>query len=257
VPYYSKMMRMHIIFTPHVPRNPYQASLAGALGRLGADVAPWDKGLRALARQARPGLIVHIHWHSRFFIGQGMLRSMKRTLASAFHLWRIRRKGAKIVWTVHNLVNHEKLQVFWDKLGARLLVRAAGGIIVHSAETRAAVIRQWGAAPHKIAVIPQGSYISHYPNTVTRQAAREALELTSSHTAFLVLGHLRAYKGLDALIQAFGRLDSDSARLVIVGLPFDASVEKRLREAVAQDARIRCASDLLPAIRPTTASSGG
>ena len=67
---------------------------------------------------------------------------------------------------------------------------------------------------------------------------RHELGLKDSDFVYLFIGAIRRYKGIDALIEAFGALRARNARLVIVGSVLDPQMGDWLRDKATADARI-------------------
>jgi len=191
-----------------LPTNPYCELLYDHVERLGVPVIDGRSGLRWLLRARRQAAVLHLHWPERHFEP----KSLASALYFVVRLAIARLVGFRLVWTVHNARPHDQDTT----LGARL-VRAAlcrwATPIVHCEAGRAAL----GSAGGRAVVIPHGNYIGRYPNGITRTAARTRLGLDPGARVFLAFGQLRAYKGLDALVAAFGELDADDAHLVVAG----------------------------------------
>jgi beta-1,4-mannosyltransferase len=88
-------------------------------------------------------------------------------------------------------------------------------------------------------VIPHGSYLGAYPDTLTREEARTRLGIPDAGPVLLFLGAVRGYKGTDELVAAFHALPDPAARLLIAGKPRGDGIAERLRAAVVADPRIR------------------
>ncbi len=73
----------------------------------------------------------------------------------------------------------------------------------------------------KIRVLPHPSYIDVYPNLIDKETARHQLGLRHDDFVYLHIGKIRPYKGVDILLDAFGRLarQQPDAKLVLVGQP--------------------------------------
>jgi len=123
--------------------------------------------------------------------------------------------GFKIVWTVHNLLPHERLTPLLDRMFRLLLIKKGDGIIVHCNEALNKVIATFGR-PKRAVVIPHGNYDGCFPPLPQRLFARTKLGLPSEGVIFLCFGLIRGYKGHLELIHQFHRLAS-KATLVIAG----------------------------------------
>ena len=140
--------------------------------------------------------------------------------------------GISVIWTVHNIVDHEgkykNIELFFNKVLARL----CDNIIVHCPYSKQEVMRVYETDDSSVTVIPHGNYIGSYENRISCSRARERLKLDMKDIVFLHFGQIRPYKGILELISAFETLSDQKARLLIVGKP--------LNDEVAQDIMNRC-----------------
>ena len=270
--------------------NPYIDLLCGGLASAGVDVSlvqdAGEDGLPAAAQQAD---LIHLHWLelwgrpeysslaglSRWGLpGRGMRRWLEPALNSAPAFARRRQRfldrffaalaayqarGGRLVYTVHNLAQHEGEGGAVEAAALRQLLARADGLHVHAGYMADQVQRlrasgsvgdrpqqhgidSSGRSPTepapRIAVIPHGHYIDAYPNTVARADARRTLQLPAPSTVYLFLGLIRPYKGLEELLPAFGSLPDPDARLLVAGRPRPADYAARLAAQAAGDGRL-------------------
>jgi len=143
----------------------------------------------------------------------------------------------RIVYTLHNLTQHEGRHGRLNRWANRLLFAWADAIHVHDesvAEAVAPLLRNAG----KVFIIPHGNYVGCYPDQVTRDEARRQLGLDQDRYVYLTLGGLRPYKGIEELIAAFRATEGDDVRLVIAGHPHEPAYAEEIRERIAGDERI-------------------
>lgn len=224
----------------HVPfdrMNPYQRALADALGQLGVRVSLQPFRWHVLS-QMRNASVLHIHW-THGLVNSSLWRFMLGFPYLALQLLLLRARGRRIVWTVHNLQNHEKRNLWRDRLITLLIGHAANSVVVHGERARHAVQKHFRIGLHKIASIPHGNYIGIYPNTISPVEARSRLRIPADSRVFLFLGNIRPYKGVETLIETFRAITDPNAVLVIAGRPIDAATEARIRDLSNSDARIR------------------
>lgn len=237
---------MKVLFLPDGSRaNPYQRELAQALGKLGVHVTLSDgigrmPILGAIKAHGRPE-VLHLHWTHPFLAGSTKLKTLLKAIRFIVELFLVKLSGVNLVWTAHNLLSHEsthpRLELFFRRIAARFYDR----LIVHCSSAREALIRAYrlsGRFSNKIHVIPHGNYINSYENRISKAQARAKLGFDHEATIFLSFGHIRAYKGILLLIDAFQRLDHPHARLLLVGRPADEAVTAEILRRCSSDHRI-------------------
>ena len=138
----------------------------------------------------------------------------------------LRLVGTKIVWTVHNLKNHNNKYLIADSLGTALVARLAHGIIAHCATAKTEIVNTLGLKnSDKIWVVPHGNYIECYENNLSQAQARKKLNLPTSGTVLLFFGLIRPYKGVLELVEIFEELQPKQTQLLIVGKVWQDSQE--------------------------------
>lgn len=236
---------IRVIITPYDgDANPYLKLLATSLETAGLQVSlAWLYHLPLWSAVLKCGWpdVIHLQWHHRYFtvrkwpwVGWAILRTV------LFYLqWlTLYLLGVRFVWTVHNIVNHEKHQAGWELLACRLLSRLADSIIVHCAAARPVVAAAYRVAPERLCVVPIGHYVDWYPPAPAREEARRTLGLPDDVRVFLFYGLIRKYKGLDRLLEAFADLQEEKTRLILVGKPFSESLGHLLSVQAASDPRV-------------------
>lgn len=216
------------VFLPRWPDNPYQDLLASGLAPLGVRVESLPRTtlwLPAVLRRGRPD-VVHLHAPDHFVVYSATAAFARVRLAAfAGQLGALRAAGTRVVWTAHDVVNHEGRYEPLDRACRRLTGALADAVVVHCAEARTQVVSRFAIAADKVFVIPHGHYQDAYAApALGRDAARDALGVPRAARVLLFLGNLRRHKGIGQLIEAFAALGRDDARLVIAGQPFTPDV---------------------------------
>lgn len=275
--------------------NPYIGSLQQGLEAAGVQVTLCDApGRDGLPEAARAADVVHLHWLElwgrptyRSFAGlnrfgkpgRGLRRVLEPALNSPEHFAGRRRRfldrflmalasyraaGGRLVYSVHNLGQHEGEADEVEADGLRRLLALADAVHVHN-ESMAVAVQAllpprptgFGAdeqgelsaskpsgttAPNpsglRVAIIPHGHYVDAYPNQVSQDEARLRLNLPAAGCVFLSLGLIRPYKGLEALIEAFHALPAAEARLLVAGQPRPRAYATTLEALVRGDPRV-------------------
>jgi glycosyltransferase involved in cell wall biosynthesis len=251
--YRPPMTRTRVLFLPYETwRNPYQARLAQALSEQGIQVRlPASRPLLgAMQARLRGELdLVHFHWTSAFLLSHHRAASRLKTTLFFLACRVLKRYGVKLVWTVHNLVDHERRDPTWELQANRLLFRLCDRVIVHCPRAIDLVGQAYelpSANLERFAVIPHGHFINVYPNQISRRGARDKLGLPQGDHVFLYFGQVRPYKNLNALIDAFDRLDDPQAHLLIAGEPAQARLGQAIQDAAARRPRLHACLERIP-----------
>jgi beta-1,4-mannosyltransferase len=226
---------------PLVPENPYQQLLyrhaPGLVLEPNAEfTARWLLRSRSRVR------VAHFHWpqnHYAWWRGPAALRpalGWPKLGVFAARLALARLLGYRIAWTIHEVDPHEPAGWGLDRAGGRLLVRFAHVLLAHDEPTAEKAQAVLGAGA--IVIVPHGSYVGVYPEGRPREEVRTELGVAPDAVLFLCFGHVRSYKGVELLLEAFARLAAPSAALLIAGPVVDEAAAEAVRRAAAADPRI-------------------
>jgi beta-1,4-mannosyltransferase len=240
-------------FPPPIAENPYQRLLYEALKSHGLDLVVGNRlKLDWLWRSRRQVSALHFHWPQGYYRherGPERLRrplSWLRLVVFAARLAAARSLGYRIIWTIHQVYPHEPGSRRLESLAVRVLARASHAFIVHDATTEAAATAVLGRRADRIRIVPHGTYAGVYGRRRSRQEIRKELRIAPDALVFLCFGHVRAYKMIDVLLEAFGRANLPQAVLVVAGLPLDAEASAAVATAAARDRRIRAVIEFVP-----------
>src|SRR5690606_10034361 len=125
--------------------NPYLRLLESGLSGIGVRVS-WASvarhrrmSLLRTVRRARSG-VLHVQWQHPFFLGESRLWRLANTACFWTQIASLKRQGVRLVWTIHNPVNHEQTAASWERAQSARLGRLADAIIVHSAGVKQEVV---------------------------------------------------------------------------------------------------------------------
>ncbi len=129
------------------------------------------------------------------------VQSFKKDAPEMALYYSLRKNFGKMVHTVHNVLPHEagekvhkRYQTFYD---------FCDELIVHNEVSKRALLENFSLPEEKITVIPHGAYrtqLERIEKRKKRMPARNAPE--NKKVRFLMLGFIRAYKGIDILLDA-------------------------------------------------------
>lgn len=162
-------------------------------------------------RKAAPDLLVCCYWMAFFAPAYGLVSRIAR-----------RNGKTKTVALVHNMIPHEPSIL--DKLFAPYFVKSQNGFVTLSdsvvkdiEKIELSIARSQSSMRPKLSS-PHPIY-DHYGERMSKEEACEALQLPADKDYMLFFGLVRAYKGLDLLLDAFGQIKEQlpSLQLIIAG----------------------------------------
>ena len=174
----------------------------------------------AALTQGRWPVVFHLHWEDVIYrdapdaaaadaLVDGYLTRLDAFIAA----------GGRFVWTVHNDGPHEARFPGVDgRLRAALAARAHA-LQMHSVLAAASMAPPLGIPASRVLVTPLGGFAGYYPDDVTRRQARRYFGIDDDAPVFVTLGALRAYKGVEVLLDAFSAVHAAiaEARLIVAG----------------------------------------
>lgn len=163
----------------------------------------WLRVGRAI-RKAAPDMLICCYWMSFFAPSYGLISRMAR-----------RNGKTRCFALVHNMIPHEPNIL--DKLFAPYFVKSQDGFValsdsvVHDIDQLDKKDRPKTFSPHPI--------YDHYGERMSKAEACKALGLDASKDYMLFFGLVRAYKGLDLLLDAFAQIKDQlpDLQLIIAG----------------------------------------
>jgi glycosyltransferase involved in cell wall biosynthesis len=230
---------MKFVAFPKQPA-PYCVCLYQALEADGATVLDGQWNFAWLRQHVARGDVVHLNWPSFLYSGGRRGIGVARRFAKFLLLmaW-LRLRGARLWWTAHNLLPHERHR--WpvlDVVARRVTIACAEHVFVHGEHARQVLVEAFPSAARKSRLISHGNWIAHYARAPERAAARRQLGLPEQAFVYLFLGQCRPYKNLGALVRAFSRLPGEHLRLVVAGTFSDAAYRQEIEALAAADPRV-------------------
>jgi len=129
-------------------------------------------------------------------------------------------RGKKVVITIHNILPHEANRL--NAILNRAVLHLGDHFIVHSERNVAQSHNTLGIPITKISRIPIGIINDVDEIHVPQSVAKEKLHIPQEKKVILFFGHIREYKGLEVLLEAFSIVIQQDPNLflVIAGTPW-------------------------------------
>jgi glycosyltransferase involved in cell wall biosynthesis len=223
-----------IYFPDWSHRNPYQRLLYTELNnQYGINVVGYNSNFfnnAILKKHKHECKYIHIAWlHS--FVDINNDDDIAKFLNTLFYATSV---GYRIIWTSHNIVSHESKYVRKEIALRKFVSEFCDYILVHGKFAKDKLLEFSIASNEKLYIVPHGSYVNFYPNTISDNNARKKLGLNDKNFVFLFFGNIRDYKGIDILLNYFNEISSSypNAKLVIAGRIFDKKIESMISEFI-------------------------
>jgi glycosyltransferase involved in cell wall biosynthesis len=166
-----------------------------------------NHGVLAARFSARPPDVLHVQFLPMF---------LSRVPMDLWLMRLARRRGARVVLTVHDLMPHNTADLHRAKFAE--LYRGVDRLICHSESIRARLEAEFGIERARIDVIPHGPFFYDLPPG-GEDVIRAQYGIADDQQLVLWQGILSAYKGLDLLLEAWAQVEAQfaGATLVVVG----------------------------------------
>ena len=226
---------MKVLIMPYFNRNPYQNLLAKALSKHGIKIEFENdfrlvKILNVMTGNRRPD-ILHIHWIYPYMMEKNKYKSILLSNLFILKLIMLKALGIKIIWTVHNTLNHERQFISIDLFYRKLLARVSNKIIAHGEQAKSEIMELYGLSKNsRVSIVHHGNYLDVYQNKISKIEARKRLKIDGKSRVLLYFGYIRQYKGIPELLNVFKRLKESNVILLIIGNPKNKEVVELLKK---------------------------
>ena len=213
--------------------NPYNANLYSSLERAGGVVSEFS-------HRAMVGCdydVLHIHWPDAKISNRSRSKALLRSASFLVLLLWVRLRRRSIVWTVHNLRQHEGLHPALERAYMAGFTRLLSGWIALTeggAREALKVHRHLRRVPRE--VVPIGHFKTQVERTRSREDARDEAGIDSAGSLVGTFGRLRPYKNVEELVEAFESCPPEW-RLLVACDPVDPEYAAALR-ASSDDLRV-------------------
>lgn len=237
-----------LAYAPVARRNRFQSLLYSEAYGSGFRLLPLSD-YSLLSAVPWPGtLVCHLHWLSGLTRQLDSFEKAESAVAEwAALLALLRNKGARIVWTIHNVLPHESKWPDQDQKIRQLTAEAADVLHVMTSETSRLCSEFFELPSEKVMLVPHPAYVGAQPSWISRAEARALLGISRDEFVYLSFGAVLPYKGYDRLMQAYDAVSSEApnpTRLLISGQASDSALAGKLRVWAAGRTDIRL--DLRP-----------
>lgn len=222
--------------------NPYQQLLANALEKAGVSVF-FPQGyrrilpiFRAIWNQNSPVDILHLHWLQPYINRPNPYQEFIYTIKFLIDILLTRLRGTRLIWTVHNQIEHDTILPHLERWIRQILINVADSVIVHNHSTLECLSQEYTFPKEKVTVIAHGHYRTIYSPEINQNEARHHLNLSVNRRLYLHLGALRPYKGIEHLLEVWqaNKVSLSNSLLLIAGCTYDQNYTNQLNALTQQ-----------------------
>jgi len=197
--------------------NPYGPLLARVMAKLGVHLELGDYEFEKdyLEEKRKAFDVLHINWLHHFYRADDLETGVERLNVFVDRLHFAKHLGYRIVWTMHNFYPHERPFPELDHVAQLAMCGIADHVVAHC-EYAANLAREHFYRTKKLHVIPHGNYIDAYPNDISREDARDRLNIADDAFVYVFVGNARPYKGIERLMAAFDEVGDDKSVLLLM-----------------------------------------
>jgi beta-1,4-mannosyltransferase len=225
-------------------KNPYNALLYEHVSSFGS----WVEEFSIQGSFTQRYDVVHVHWPEYGLNLPTLWLALSRILSLLVTLKLAKLKGAKLVWTAHNLEAHDKQQhPALEKWFWKVFLDQLDGYVSLSQLGREKLLSRFPQLEDKpYTITPLGHFRDIYPDETNKVSARKYLSIPLDRKVIVCAGAIRPYKNLPHLIKIFQQLDDPDLILLIAGLPITEEVKQEIIAAAEGDDRILLQFGLIP-----------
>lgn len=203
---------------PYLPGfNPYQKLFTDAIEQAGMQVVriPPKKWFPLQQTNSIPCDVLHFDWPHDWYSGRTII---SQQLKKWMYLSGLKSLKHRVVWTAHNLVAHNAHDLNYERRMIQALINSCHGIMAFSNSAKQQLLNAYQIpSSTEIRTIYHGHYADCYPNESSRDESRRKLHVERDQILFVSVGSVKPYKGLEKLIESFGRQAANDVKWIIAG----------------------------------------
>ncbi len=207
----------------------------------------WDDEILAKARKT--GASVKIIGKLPLFFGVGLYSTYETLVKKRFDvaltmlfasdvIGRLLSHYAEVPRIVTSIQTHDNYYKNWQRWMVRQTAQYADSVILNSEFVRTFAIKEEGAAPERIIVIPNSIETKRYQITVDRQSFLNSINLPTDAIVGGIVGRLIPQKGHDILFKALAEDPHSRLHVLIAGTGDEESLLRDQAKQLGIDQRV-------------------
>lgn len=179
---------------------------------------------------------IHFDWETSYYYRRSLWMTILNIPSFILQIYIVKYVfNCKLVWTPHNLIPHDSKYIKIHRFCRRFFGRNMQWIRLFSEMSLPAAMEELKCNNSKFKVIPEGSYVGYYTNTVSRSEARKFLNISEDKTILLYMGFIKPYKGIDNLLECFKKSFKENAILIIAGKVMNSDYFETIKKLINEN----------------------
>lgn len=228
-----------LAYYPRAARNPFQDMLYSDARSAKVAVFPVHDAFEVVGPALGMKTIAHYHWVHRVF-GQCRTSRDAAKAADKFlrHVDTQRAAGVSVVWTIHNILSHDKRFPFEETALRAGLATRADAIHIMNPATRELAAKYYELDSRKVFSAAHPSYLGVYPDFISGSDARLKMGLSPDARVVLLFGSLSPQKGTRQFLREIAQIRQDlgsKIEVLVAGAPGDPDYMEDIYWLAADD----------------------
>jgi glycosyltransferase involved in cell wall biosynthesis len=200
--------------------NPFQDLLYSKFSEVGINVFSHRSiagAIKAVETSTAAVKILHLHWLNVVLSDVPESELEKQVGIFENQLARAKQTGAKIVWTVHNVLPHEGYQVEPSVAVRKIMIEAADLVHIMSPDTVERCAKYFDIPQAKVIQLEHAGYHGFYSPLATSKNLSDLWGLPRNAKVLVSMGGIKPYKGLGEFAKVFKSAADSNTHLLIAG----------------------------------------
>lgn len=195
--------------------NLYVSNVQESIRNAGFDIVELKSGIFPM-KNLLETQIINLNWFENIPV-KSKIRQYTKFLKRILLIQLYKILGIKIIYTMHNKQPHEKLTTSCQIKMMKYMCKYSHAIIIHSNESKDVLKVICPTIDfEKVFYIKHPSYITNYAD-IKGKNLRNELGIAEKELIYMFFGHIKPYKNIEILIEAFDKGELRNAKLLIAG----------------------------------------
>jgi beta-1,4-mannosyltransferase len=228
------------VFIPNLDKSGYVKQKVKELKKYDIHVEVHQESIFLNLYKIFTSKIIHLQWPEHIAYNKTTLFKWK----IIFYLYKL--MGGKIIWTIHNITPHDenKKKIYGKILD--IIIPNLDGWIGLSRQNIELICQNKNLKKIPHFHIPHGDFKNLYPNSISKQEAKDRLRVPLNSKIYLYFGTIYEYKNVPELINEFLKIQDKNSILIIAGKTYKDELRNKIQTIIQNNKRILFFNEWIP-----------